>query len=87
MSTYVEQHGAPDWTVTDPELSPVRMAIVGAGYWGRNLVRNALQSPATQLTAVCDSDLPRALDGLLVNQRVAIAVNPVVDIVAHRHRA
>jgi predicted dehydrogenase len=33
---------------------------VGAGYWGPNLVRNALQSRATRLTAICDSDLERA---------------------------
>jgi predicted dehydrogenase len=49
-----------DWTVTDPELRPVGLAVVGAGYWGRNLVRNALQSPATHLIAVCDMDLSRA---------------------------
>lgn len=60
MSTYVEEQGAPDWTVVDAELRPVRLAIVGAGYWGRNLVRNALQSPETRLNAVCDSDVARA---------------------------
>ncbi len=43
-----------------PELRPVGIAVVGAGYWGPNLVRNALQSPATRLTAVCDSDLALA---------------------------
>jgi predicted dehydrogenase len=60
MTTYVEGHGTQDWTVADPELRPVGIAVVGAGYWGRNLVRNALQSPATRLNAVCDSDLARA---------------------------
>ncbi len=32
----------------------IRVAVIGAGYWGRNLVRNyhALGS----LSAVCDSD-------------------------------
>ena len=29
-----------DWTEKDPELRPVGIAIVGAGYWGKNLVRN-----------------------------------------------
>jgi predicted dehydrogenase len=60
MSTSVEEHGAQDWTIADAELRPVGMAVVGAGYWGRNLVRNALQSPATRLNAVCDSDVARA---------------------------
>jgi predicted dehydrogenase len=41
-------------------LRPVDVAVVGAGYWGRNLVRNAQQSPMTRLAAVCDSDLGRA---------------------------
>ena len=51
MSTQVEEHVGQDWAENDPELRPVAIAIVGAGYWGRNLVRNALQSPATRLTA------------------------------------
>ena len=34
--------------------------MVGAGYWGPNLVRNALQSPDTRLIAVCDVDIARA---------------------------
>lgn len=54
------QHIAPDWDETDPELRPVGIAVVGAGYWGPNLVRNTLQSPMTRLTAVCDADLSRA---------------------------
>ncbi|MGO9959484.1 MAG: Gfo/Idh/MocA family protein [Solirubrobacteraceae bacterium] len=39
----------------------VSIAVVGAGYWGPNLVRNALQSPSTHLVAVCDLDLSRAM--------------------------
>jgi predicted dehydrogenase len=42
------------------DAEPVSIAVVGAGYWGPNLVRNALQSPATQLHAVCDLDLAKA---------------------------
>jgi predicted dehydrogenase len=60
MSTHVEEQVAQNWDVTDPEFRPVGIAVVGAGYWGPNLVRNALQSPATRLTFVCDSDLARA---------------------------
>ena len=39
---------------------PVGLAVIGAGYWGPNVVRNALQSPATRLIAVVDRDLARA---------------------------
>jgi predicted dehydrogenase len=39
---------------------PVGIAVVGAGYWGPNLVRNALQSTATRLIAVVDRDSARA---------------------------
>ena len=60
MSTHVEEQLAQGCDVADPEFKAVGIAVVGAGYWGPNLVRNALQSPATRLTSVCDSDLARA---------------------------
>ncbi len=58
MTTYVEEHAQTG--VRDPELDPVGIAVVGAGYWGKNIVRNAMQSPVTRLVAVCDADLARA---------------------------
>jgi len=36
------------------------VAVVGAGYWGPNLVRNFLASPDWTLAAVCDLDEARA---------------------------
>jgi predicted dehydrogenase len=42
------------------EDRPVGIAVVGAGYWGANLVRNALQSPFTDLAVICDVDSDRA---------------------------
>ena len=60
MSTKIEVHRTEDWTALDPEVRPVALAVVGAGYWGKNLVRNALQSSATRLAAVCDADFARA---------------------------
>lgn len=36
------------------------MAVVGAGYWGPNLVRNAVTNPTTSLKWVCDLDPERA---------------------------
>src|ERR1700704_4036426 len=59
MSTQVEENKAQAWAVAE-SVAPVGIAVVGAGYWGPNIVRNALQCPATRLTAVCDADLARA---------------------------
>ena len=38
---------------------PVRVAVVGLGYWGPNLVRNLAELDAAQLVAVCDVDPER----------------------------
>ncbi len=37
----------------------VGLAVVGAGYWGPNLVRNAAETPGATLRAVCDVDEAR----------------------------
>jgi predicted dehydrogenase len=34
---------------------PVRIAVVGLGYWGPNLVRNLYESTAAELVVVCDT--------------------------------
>ena len=34
----------------------LRVAVVGAGYWGPNLIRNFSSCPLTSLAAVCDKD-------------------------------
>jgi predicted dehydrogenase len=43
-----------------PVEAPVGVAVVGAGYWGPNLVRNFDRCPATDLRWVCDLDIERA---------------------------
>ncbi len=40
--------------------SPIGVAVVGAGYWGPNLVRNAQQTPGLRLEYLCDLDTDRA---------------------------
>ncbi len=40
--------------------APVRVAVVGAGYWGPNLVRNFLASPSTDLLWIVDLDESKA---------------------------
>jgi predicted dehydrogenase len=40
--------------------TPIGIAVVGAGYWGPNLVRNAQATPGLQLEYLCDLDEARA---------------------------
>jgi predicted dehydrogenase len=42
-------------------MHPIRVAVIGAGYWGPNLVRNFRASESFDLVAVCDRDQTRAL--------------------------
>ena len=35
-------------------FDPVRIAVVGLGYWGPNLVRNLFELPSAQVSVVCD---------------------------------
>lgn len=37
----------------------VKVGVIGAGYWGPNLIRNMFQIPSADLTMVCDSDPKR----------------------------
>lgn len=41
-------------------VEKLRVAVVGAGYWGPNLARNFAASPEWELAAVCDLDMGRA---------------------------
>lgn len=38
---------------------PVRIGLAGFGYWGAKLARNCAESPACDLTVVCDGDADR----------------------------
>jgi predicted dehydrogenase len=81
MATHVEEQLTSQWSLDAPELEPVAIAVVGAGYWGPNLVRNVLQSPATRLVAVCDTDLPRAvgLTAALANVKATSDVRQLLE--------
>ena len=43
--------------------SPIRVGVVGCGYWGPNLIRNFRSLPDCKLAAICDLD-PRRLKHL-----------------------
>ena len=49
--------------VTTPQR-PIGLAVVGAGYWGPNLVRNFASSPHYRLRWLCDMDKSRAIQVL-----------------------
>nr|BFE62988.1 Gfo/Idh/MocA family oxidoreductase [Dactylosporangium thailandense] len=47
-------------TNVQADSEPIGVAVVGAGYWGPNLVRNFMASPSFRLRALCDLDVTRA---------------------------
>ncbi|QXC61708.1 Gfo/Idh/MocA family oxidoreductase [Aquihabitans sp. G128] len=55
-----------------PQDGEVGVAVIGAGYWGPNLVRNFLNCDRTWLWAVCDLDEQRART--VVGKRSSIEV-------------
>ncbi len=38
-------------------MSKLKIAIIGCGYWGQNLIRNFAELPDVEVTAVCDFNL------------------------------
>ncbi len=67
----------------------INVAVVGAGYWGPNLIRNFAACPDTKLVAVCDRDptrLEKALAQYPAVDRItdieALLARPDVDAVA-----
>jgi predicted dehydrogenase len=42
------------------EQAPLRIAVVGYGYWGPNLVRNVIERPELELATLCERDEARA---------------------------
>jgi predicted dehydrogenase len=43
----------------DLKVEPVRIAVVGLGYWGPNLARNVQELPEAELAVLCDRDETR----------------------------
>lgn len=68
---------------------PLGVAVVGAGYWGPNLVRNFQSSPQFRLRWLCDLDVDRARQVLggystvqATSDYAAVLADPAVDAVA-----
>jgi predicted dehydrogenase len=62
--------------VTTPH-PPIGIAVVGAGYWGPNLVRNAQATPGLQLHYLCDIDENRARS--VIGRYSTVATTPSLD--------
>jgi predicted dehydrogenase len=60
-------------------MKPLRIAVIGAGYWGPNLVRNIQSCPNTRLEWVCDLDEARARKA--VGPYSTVAVTDSLDTV------
>jgi predicted dehydrogenase len=63
-------------------MSELRVAVIGAGYWGPNLVRNFRGSPHWDLVAVCDLDESRARK--VVGARSTVEVETSLETVLQR---
>jgi predicted dehydrogenase len=68
--------------------APVRVAVVGAGYWGINHVRSFARLPGCTLTTVCEVDekcrrraQELAPGARLVNDYAAVLADPEIDAV------
>jgi predicted dehydrogenase len=61
-------------------MSRLRVAVIGAGAWGRNHVRTVASMPEAELTAVCDLDpqrreqMGRQYPGILLTDDPAVAM-------------
>jgi predicted dehydrogenase len=63
-------------------MDKLRIAVIGAGYWGPNLVRNFRNSPEWDLVAVCDLDPERA--ARVIGDRSTVAIETDVTRLLQR---
>lgn len=60
-------------------MNEIGLAVIGAGYWGANLVRAARATPELRLRWVCDRDRDRLRPGTYGPARVTDSVAQVLD--------
>ncbi|MGL3806249.1 Gfo/Idh/MocA family protein [Paeniglutamicibacter sp. R2-26] len=63
------------------ETQPLKVAVIGAGYWGPNLARNFSASPLWDLVAICDLDTERG-EGLAAKVGRPAVVPDVTTLLA-----
>ena len=66
--------------MTTPLDDPVRVAVVGLGYWGPNLVRNLYELPEAEVAVVCDRDAG-ALDKIRARYPAVAQTSDFSDVV------
>jgi predicted dehydrogenase len=78
-------HGAEASTLSEP----LRVGVIGCGYWGPNVVRNFCENPRTDLVAVADvreqrlrAIAPRCGGAFLTTSVEEVLVDPAVEAVA-----
>jgi predicted dehydrogenase len=59
-------------------MDRLRIGVIGAGYWGPNLIRNFSTCALTEVTAVCDSN-PARLEGIRRTNRDAKLVGSLEE--------
>jgi predicted dehydrogenase len=62
-------------------MKPLRFGVVGAGYWGPNIIRNLADMPEALLSAVCDK-LPERLEPVRRRYPAARLTSRVEDILS-----
>jgi predicted dehydrogenase len=64
-------------------INPVRVAAVGCGYWGPNVIRNLGDVEGFELASICDAD-PRRLRPIAARHPAAQATTNVDDVLDDR---
>jgi predicted dehydrogenase len=62
-------------------MLPIGLAVIGAGYWGPNLVRSALATPEFSVQWLCDLNIDRAR-GVLGTQSTVASTSSFDDVLA-----
>src|SRR4051794_19437276 len=70
-----ERRCASTWG--DTVSTPIGIAVIGAGYWGPNLVRNAQATPGLRLEYLCDLNEARARE--VLGQYTTVRVSTSLD--------
>jgi predicted dehydrogenase len=67
-------------------MDKLSVGIIGAGYWGPNLIRNFSACPATEVAGVCDAN-PQRLDGIRKNWGHLNLVSSVDELIGLKVQA
>lgn len=53
----------------------MNVAVIGAGYWGRNIVRNALQNKLIELVVICESNVNAIQKEWISNPKIKLVTS------------